>query len=62
MAEAPQDTNPDELRSDLDMLIDMVNDAKHDEQAVLRHLESMKTKLDGFIHRHRAESGSGSTS
>jgi hypothetical protein len=58
MADASKDTHPDELRSDLDLLIEMARDAKHDEQTVIRHLESLKTKLDGFIHRGRAQSGS----
>jgi chaperonin cofactor prefoldin len=51
MAEASQDTHPDELRSDLDLLIEMAKDLEHDEQAIHRHLESLKTKLDKFIHR-----------
>jgi hypothetical protein len=62
MAEASQDTHPDELRSDLDLLVEMVKDAKHDEQAIHRHLESLKTKLDNFIHRHGTDSGGGSAS
>jgi hypothetical protein len=57
MAEAAQDTHPDELQSDLDLLVDMVKDAKHDEQAVRRHLESLKTKLDTFVHSKGAHSG-----
>jgi hypothetical protein len=60
MAEAPQDTHPDELRSDLDLLVEMVKDAKHDEQAIHRHLESLKTKLDKFIHKKGTRSGGGS--
>jgi hypothetical protein len=62
MAEASQDTHPDELRSDLDLLIEMAKDAKHDEEAVLRHLESLKTKLDKFIHKKGTHSGGGSAS
>jgi uncharacterized protein (UPF0305 family) len=62
MAEASQDTHPDELRSDLDLLIEMAKDAKHDEQAVLRHLESLKTKLDTFIHKKGTHPGGGSAS
>ena len=62
MAEASQDTHPDELRSDLDLLVEMVKDAKHDEQAILRHLESLKTKLDKFIHKRGTHSGGGSAS
>jgi hypothetical protein len=51
MAEASQDTNPDELRSDLDLLIEMAKDVEHDEQAIRRHLESLKTKLDKLIRK-----------
>jgi len=51
MAEASQDTQPDELRSDLDLLVEMVTDAKQDEQTIHRHLESLKRKLDDFIHK-----------
>ena len=61
MAEAPQHTEPDELRSDLDLLIEMAKDVEHDEQAIRRHLESLKTKLDKFVHRggtHGGGSGS----
>jgi len=35
MADASQDTHPHELQSDLDLLVEMVKDAKQDEQAVL---------------------------
>jgi len=59
MAEASQDTHPDELRSDLDLLIEMAKDVEHDEQAIRRHLESLKTKLDKFIHKG-IHSGGGS--
>jgi hypothetical protein len=62
MAEASKDTHPDELRSDLDLLVEMVKDAKQDEQAILRHLESLKTKLDKFIHKRRTDAGGGSGS
>jgi predicted ArsR family transcriptional regulator len=57
MADASKDTNPDELRSDLDVLIEMAKDVEHDEQAIRRHLESLKTKLDKFIHKRRTHSG-----
>ncbi len=62
MAEASRDTHPDEIRSDLDVLIEMAKDVEHDEQAVHRHLESLKTKLDKFIHEKRPHSGGGSAS
>jgi hypothetical protein len=60
MAEAPQDTHPDELRSDLDLLVAMVEDARQDQQVIHRHLESLKAKLDTFIHRKGSASGGGS--
>lgn len=56
MAEASKG-NPDELRSDLDLLIEMAHDAEHDEQAIRRHLESLKAKLDDFIHHRGHHSG-----
>ena len=62
MAEASQDTHPDELRSDLDLLIAMVKDAKQDRQVIHRHVESMKTKLDKFIHKTGTEAGGGAAS
>jgi len=57
MAEASQDTHPEELQSDLDLLVEMVKDGKQDEQAIHRHLESLKTKLDKFIHKKGTDSG-----
>jgi hypothetical protein len=62
MAEASQDPHPDELRSDLDLLIEMAKEVEHDEQAIHRHLESLKTKLDRFVHRKGTQSGGGSAS
>jgi hypothetical protein len=38
----------------------MAKDVEHDEQAIHRHLESLKTKLDKFVHKTRTQSGSGS--
>ena len=57
MAEASQDTHPDELSSDLDLLIEMAKDVEHDEQAIHRHLESLKAKLDRFVHKKAKPSG-----
>jgi hypothetical protein len=57
MADTSQDAHPEELRSDLDLLIEMVKDAKHDEQALRRHLESLKTKLENFIHASGTHTG-----
>lgn len=62
MAEAPHGTEPDELRSDLDVLIEMAKDVEHDEQAIRGHLESLKAKLDKFVHKGRAHSGGDSGS
>jgi hypothetical protein len=62
MAEASKDTHPDELRSDLDVLIEMAKDVEHDERAIRGHLESLKTKLDKFVHKQRTHSGGGSAS
>lgn len=58
MADGSHDVHPEELQSDLDMLVDMARDAKQDEQVVLRHLEALKEKLDHFVHRNKAGSGS----
>ncbi len=62
MAEASRDTHPDEIRSDLDVLIEMAKYVDRDEQAVHRQLESLKSKLDKFIHEKRSHSGGGSAS
>jgi hypothetical protein len=62
MAEASQDVHQDEIYSDLDLLVDMVKDANHDEQAILRHVESLKTKLDKFVHARASRSAGGSAS
>jgi chaperonin cofactor prefoldin len=61
MAEASQDTHPDELRSDLDLLIKMAKEVEHDEREIHRHLDSLKAKLDGFVHK-RTQSGGDSSS
>lgn len=58
MAEASKDTqHPAELQSDLDLLVAMVKDAKQDEQLIQRQLESLKTKLDHFVHRRTQAGG-----
>jgi hypothetical protein len=62
MPDASQHTHPDDIQSDLDLLVAMVNDAKQDEQAIHRHLESLKKKLDQFIQTRRTHSGGGSAS
>jgi hypothetical protein len=56
MAEGSENKHPQELYSDLDVLVEMVNDAKQDEQVIHRHLESLKAKLDRYIHKEGAHS------
>lgn len=50
MPDPSQKTHPDELQSDLDLLVEMTREPKRDAQAIHRHLESLKAKLDNFIH------------
>ena len=57
MAEASDQTHPHELQSDLDLLVAMVKDGRQDEQAIHRHLESLKAKLDRFVHKKAKPSG-----
>jgi hypothetical protein len=53
--------HPDELQSDLDLLIEMAKEPKRDAQAIHRHVESLKAKLDKFIHEHLHHAGDGSS-
>jgi hypothetical protein len=53
-------THPDDLQSDLTLLVEMTREPKRDEEAIRRHLESLKSKLDKFIHESRSHSGDGS--
>jgi hypothetical protein len=57
MAEASKDPHPDELRSDLDVLIEMVKDAKQDQQVIHRHFDALSAKLHTFVHKHGTQSG-----
>lgn len=59
MPDASQEHHPAELQSDLELLIEMVKEPERDEQAIRRHLESLKTKLDKFIHHEGSHSGGG---
>jgi hypothetical protein len=52
MPDSAHKTHPDDLQSDLDLLVDMVKDQRRDAEAVRRHLESLKAKLDKFVHEH----------
>jgi hypothetical protein len=60
MAEDSKGTHSDELQSDLDLLVEMAKEPKQDEEAIRRHLESLKTKLDAFVDKRRSGSGGGS--
>jgi hypothetical protein len=62
MAEGSQDPHPDELYSDLDMLVDASKRADHDVEKVNQLLESLKAKLDRFVHSVRGHSGGGPAS
>ena len=59
MAEGSQDPHPNELYSDLDVLIETARAADHDVEKVHQMLESLKTKLDKFVHSTRSHSGGG---
>lgn len=59
MAEGSQDPHPDELYSDLDMLVDASRAADRDVEKVHRMLESLKAKLDKFVQSTRSHSGGG---
>jgi hypothetical protein len=53
-------THPDDLQSDLTLLVEMAREPKRDEDAIRRHLESLKGKLDKFTKESRSHSGDGS--
>jgi hypothetical protein len=59
MAEGSQDPHPDELYSDLDMLVEASKAADRDVEKLHRLLESLKAKLDKFVHSTRSHSGGG---
>ncbi len=50
MPDSAEKTHPEELQSDLDLLVEMAREPKRDAAAIHRHLESLKSKLDKFIH------------
>lgn len=58
MAEAH--THPDDLQSDLTLLVEMTREPKRDEEAIRRHLESLKSKLDSFVHDKASHTNGGS--
>jgi hypothetical protein len=62
MTEGPQVPHPNELYSDLDVLIDASKRADHDVEKLHEMLESFKKKLDKFVHSSRRHSGGGQAS
>jgi hypothetical protein len=50
-------THPDDLPSDLTLLVEMAREPKRDEEAIHRHLESPKGKLDQVTKESRSHSG-----
>lgn len=61
MAEDSQHAHTEDIYSDLDVLVEMAKDSKKDEQAIERHLESLKAKIEKLIHRQGSHSGGSST-
>jgi hypothetical protein len=59
MAEGSQDPHPDELYSDLDMLVDASKRTDRDVEKLHEMLASLKTKLDKYVHSSRSDSGGG---
>jgi hypothetical protein len=57
MPDASHRLHPDELQSDLDLFVEMAQEPKRDAQAIQRHLESLKTKLDRFAHERGSSTG-----
>ena len=55
-------THPDDLQSDLTLLVEMAREPKRDEEAIRRHLASLKDRLDKYIHETRSQSGGDATS
>jgi hypothetical protein len=50
MPDSAEKTHPEELQSDLDLLVEMAREPKRDAEAIRRHLQSLKSKLDKFVH------------
>jgi hypothetical protein len=55
----PETTHPEELQSDLDLLVEMAREPKRDAAAIRRHVESLKSKLDKFIHERGVHNDGG---
>jgi hypothetical protein len=61
MSDGPEKPRPHELQSDLDLLIEMAKEPRQDAQAIHRGLESLKSKLDKFIHEKSSHADGGSS-
>jgi hypothetical protein len=59
MAEDSKAPHPDELYTDLDMLVDASKRTDHDAEKLHEMLASLKAKLDHFVHHSRSHSGDG---
>lgn len=57
MSDAAHKTHPDELQSDLDLLVEMAREPQRDAAAIHRQLESLKAKLDSFLHERGIHAG-----
>lgn len=58
MADESHEARSHDLQSDLDLLVEMAKEPREDEQAIQRHLASLKAKLDKFVHERGSRSGS----
>lgn len=56
MADDSHGTHPHDLQSDLDLLVEMTKEPRKDEEAIQRHLASLKAKLDKFVHQRTTHS------
>ena len=59
MSDSAQQTHPEELQSDIDLLVEMAREPKRDAEAIRRHVEALKAKLDKFIHERGVHPGGG---
>jgi hypothetical protein len=61
MSDSAQKTHPEELQSDLDLLVEMAKEPQRDAAALRRHVQSLKGKLDKFIHERGVHPDGGAT-
>ena len=57
MAEGSKGPHPDELYTDLDMLVDASKRTDHDAEKLHEMVSALKAKLDHFVHSSRSHSG-----